>query len=290
MGCDNTTTMPFSAAMWDDYFSRGGNTFDTAYVYGGGLQEKLLGQWIKNRGVREDVSVIVKGAHTPFCTPEHLTSQLEESLGRLQTPYADIYMLHRDNLEVPIGEFVEVLNEHVKAGRIRAFGGSNWTLKRVEAANRYAKQHKLTGFTTISNNFSLAEMIDPVWGGCVAVSDAASRKWLTKHQVANFSWSSQARGFFAGRAHPDDKSDAELVRCWYSKTNFRRLERAKQLAQKRGVLPINIAAAYVLCQPFPSFALIGPRTIRELVTSFPALDIELSPDELRWLNLESDKL
>jgi predicted dehydrogenase len=128
MGCDNTVTMPHSAAMWDDYYERGGNTFDTAYVYGGGLQEKLLGQWIKNRGIREEVSVIAKGAHTPFCTPEWLTKQLEESLGRLQTPYADIYMLHRDNLEVPIGEFVEVLNEHVKAGRIRAFGGSNCCL------------------------------------------------------------------------------------------------------------------------------------------------------------------
>jgi aryl-alcohol dehydrogenase-like predicted oxidoreductase len=53
---------------------------------------------------------------------------------------------------------------------------------------------------------------------------------------------------------------------------------------------VTIAAAYVLCQPFPSFALVGPRTIHELVTSLPALDIELSDAELRWMNLESDRL
>ena len=147
-------------------------------------------------------------------------------------------------------------------------------------------KHNLTGFTVISNNFSLAEMVAPVWAGCVHVSDAASRAWLTQHQIANFAWSSQARGFFAGNAHPDTKSDAELVRCWYSPDNFRRLERVKELAAKHGVLPINIAAAYVLCQPFPSFALIGPHTLHEITTSLPALDITLTPDEMAWLNLE----
>ena len=67
---------------------------------------------------------------------------------------------------------------------------------------------------------------------------------------------------------------------------FRRLERARELAQQRGVLPINIALAYVLCQPFPTFPLIGPRALSETRTSFPALTIELTPEELRWLNLE----
>ena len=289
MGCDNTTTMPHSAAMWDDYFSRGGNTFDTAYVYGGGLQEKLLGQWIKNRGVREDVSVIVKGAHTPFCTPEHLTSQLEESLGRLQTPYADIYMLHRDNLEVPIGEFVEVLNEHVKAGRIRAFGGSNWTLARIAAANRYAARKGLQGFSVVSNNFSLARMVDAPWTGCISASDKESRRWLKKHQIPLLAWSSQARGFFTDRAAPDKRDDEQLVRCWYADDNFQRRERAYALAKKKGVPPIAIAAAYVLAQPFPTFALIGPRILSETVSSLVCLGVTLTPKECAWLNLERER-
>ena len=290
MGCDNQTTMPHGAAVWDDYFERGGNAFDTAYVYGGGLQEKLLGQWIKNRGLREEVVVIAKGAHTPFCTPEGLTEQLHESLGRLQTPYADIYMLHRDNLEVPVGQFVEVLNEHVRAGRIRAFGGSNWSLARVAAANRYAARKGRQGFSVVSNNFSLARMVDPVWAGCISAADKASRRWLRKHQLPLLAWSSQARGFFTDRAGRDKLDDEQLVRCWYADDNFARRERAYELAERKGVPAIAIAAAYVLTQPFPMFALIGPRIISETVSSLVCLGVTLTPKEAAWLNLERERL
>ena len=289
MGCDNQLTMPHGAAMWDDYFERGGNTFDTAWLYGGGLQERLLGQWMKNRGVRDQVVVIGKGGHTPHCTPEGITRQLHESLERLQTGRVDIYLMHRDNPGVPVGELVDMLNEHVRAGRIGIFGGSNWSIERVAAANRYAKRKGLQGFGALSNNFSLARMVDPVWGGCVSASDEASRKWLKKTQLPHFAWSSQARGFFTDRAGRDKTADAELVRCWYADDNFARRERAVELAAKKGVSPIAIAAAYVLHQPFPSFALIGPRTLSETVSSLECLRVQLTPKEVAWLNLERER-
>ena len=96
-------------------------------------------------------------------------------------------------------------------------------------------------------------------------------------------------GFFADRGGPDKKDDPELVRCWYSEDNFRRRDRVVEMAKKRNVLPINIALAYVLCQPFPTFPLIGPRQLSETRTSFPALEIDLSEQEVKWLNLEVDK-
>lgn len=287
MGVDNQTNFPHVAVMFDDYFAKGGNTFDTAFIYGGGLMERLLGQWIKLRGVRDQVNVIVKGCHTPWAYPSALTVQLNESLRRLQIDCADVYMMHRDNPEVPVGEFVDVMNQHVKAGRIKAFGGSNWTLARVTEANDYAKKHGLQGFSVVSNNFSLARMVDPVWGGCIAASDPESRAWFRETQLALLSWSSQARGFFLpGRAAPDKLEDKELARCWYSDDNFQRLERAKQLAERKGVSPINIALAYVLAQPFPTFALIGPRTLEETRTSMPGVAVELTEQEVKWLNLE----
>jgi predicted dehydrogenase/aryl-alcohol dehydrogenase-like predicted oxidoreductase len=287
MGCDNQQTLAHAAVMFDDFFEKGGNTFDTAHIYNGGLQEKLLGQWIRNRNVRDDVVVISKGAHTPYCTPGDLTTQFMQSLERLGADHADIYMLHRDNPDVPVGEFVEVLNEHVKAGRMRAFGGSNWSLARVQEANNYAAAHQLQGFSVVSNNFSLARMVDPVWAGCISASDPASRTWLARTQIPLLAWSSQARGFFLeGKAAPDKLDDKELVRCWYSDDNFRRLERADELARMKMVRPINIALAYVLSQPFPTFALIGPRTLAETRTSLPGANLKLTPAELGWLNLE----
>jgi aryl-alcohol dehydrogenase-like predicted oxidoreductase len=286
LGVDNQTTWPHASAMFDDFFEQGGNTFDSAYIYGRGVCERMLGHWIKNRGVREQVVILDKGAHTPYCDPESLTQQLYESLDRLQTDYVDIYMMHRDNPAIPVGEFITVLNEHKNAGRIRTFGGSNWSIERIQEANEWAKAHGMTGFSALSNNFSLARMIDPVWAGCISASDAQSRAWLQDNQMPLMPWSSQARGFFTGRAHPDDLSDPELVRCWYSEDNFKRLERVNQMARERNVLPISIALAYVLCQPFPTFPLIGPRQLSETRTSLPGLTLELTPADLRWLNLE----
>jgi len=286
MGVDNQTSWPHASVMFDDFFEQGGTCFDTAYIYASGACEKMLGHWVKNRGIREQVVLLDKGAHTPHCNPQALVSQLEESLTRLQTDYVDIYMLHRDNPDIPVGEFITVLNEQKHAGRMRIFGASNWSIERVEEANRWAAEHGMSGFSTMSNNFSLARMVDPVWAGCISASDARSRVWLTEHQMPLMPWSSQARGFFTGRANPNDHSDAELVRCWYSEDNFRRLERVNAMAKERGVLPINIALAYVLCQSFPTFPLIGPRLLSETRTSFPGLDIQLTPQEVRWLNLE----
>ena len=290
MGCDNQETLAHGAAMWDDYFERGGTTFDTAHVYGEGQKEATFGWWLRHRGNREQVTLISKGAHTPHCNPADMSRQLTESLDRLQTDYTDIYMLHRDNPEVPVGNFVEALNAEVQAGRIRIFGGSNWSLKRVAAANRYAKRKGLQGFSMVSNNLSLARMVDPVWHGCVLCSDIDSRRWLKKHQLPVLAWSSQARGFFTDRAAPDKLEDEELVRCWYSEDNFERRERAYALAKKKGTTAIAIAAAYVLTQPFPTFALIGPRLMSETVSSLPCLDVTLSPMEMAWLNLERKRL
>jgi predicted dehydrogenase/aryl-alcohol dehydrogenase-like predicted oxidoreductase len=286
LGCDNQENLPQGAAIFDDFFERGGNAFDTAWLYSGGKQERILGRWIAQRGLRSQVVVTAKGAHTPFCTPAFLDQQFCESLERLETGYADIYMLHRDNLQVPVGEFVDVLNEHHRAGRIKAFGGSNWTLPRLQEAQAYAAKKGLQSFSCVSNNFSLARMVAPVWSDCISAKDPAFKAWLMQGGISLLAWSSQARGFFTDRAHPDKKDDAELVRCWYSDDNFQRRERAFELARQKGVQPINIALAYVLCQSFPAFALIGPRQISETASTFQGLSVTLTPEEIRWLNLE----
>ncbi|ATG51690.1 oxidoreductase [Brachybacterium vulturis] len=287
MGCDNQMNLAHASAMFDAYVEIGGTTFDTAYVYGGGHIEKLFGQWVRNRGAREDVVVITKGAHTPHCDPASITRQLEESLERQGTDYADLYMMHRDNPEVPVGEFVDVMDEHLRAGRIRAYGGSNWTPERVDEANAYAKANGRTGFTILSNHFGLAEALDVPWAGCVHAADAQSKAWLEERGIALLPWSSQARGFFTGRAHPEDRSDAELVRCYYSDDNFERLARAEELGRERGVPATAIALAFVLHQKFPTFALFGPRSIAEMRSSTLGLGVELTEGELAWLDLRA---
>jgi len=288
-GCDNQENLPWAMAGFDDFFERGGNAFDTAYVYGGGKFEQFLGKWIKLRDIRSQVVLTVKGAHTPFCTPEFLDKQLRESLDRLQTDYADIYLMHRDNLRFPAGEFVEMLNEHHRAGRIKTFGGSNWTLTRLQEAEAYATKNGLRKFNCLSNQFSLARMVTPIWDGGISANDPAFKEWMAGSNISLLAWSSQARGFFSPRGHSDEKNE-ELLRCWNSDDNFLRRERASELARQKGVPTINIALAYVLCQPFQTFALIGPRQISQTVDACRALSVTLTPEEINWLNLVKEIL
>jgi aryl-alcohol dehydrogenase-like predicted oxidoreductase len=284
MGTMSQRNIAHATAIFDDFFARGGNCFDTAHIYAGGGTEKLLGQWLRNRGLREEVVVIGKGAHTPHCDPDSLQRQLLETLDRLQTAYVDIYFMHRDNPEIPVGEFVAVLNELCDEGQIRAFGGSNWSKERVDEANAWARANGKAGFVAVSNNLSLARMVHPPWEGSISSSDPAYYQWHCDTGMPLFAWSSQARGFFVpDRAAPDKTDDPELVRAWYSDDNFQRLARCNELAEKRGLHPVTVALAYVLHQPFPVFCLVGPETIDETRGSMAALDVELTAEEVRWL-------
>ncbi|MET3857429.1 aldo/keto reductase [Rhizobium sp. OAE497] len=269
----------------DAFYEAGGNAFDTAHVYGGGKTEAIFGDWHTSRKVpRDEIVLIGKGAHSPLCYPDMIAKQLDQSLDRLKTDYVDIYFMHRDNTAVPVGEFVDAMDAEVKRGRIRGiFGGSNWTRARMEEAIAYADKNRKTAPAALSNNFSLAEMLDPIWAGCVAASDDEWKAWLNKKQIPNFAWSSQGRGFFTDRAGRDKHDDEEIVRCWYSDRNFERRDRAIELANKLGRSPIHIALAYVIAQPFPVIPLIGPRTIAELEDSLSALDIKLTPEQVKWL-------
>jgi predicted dehydrogenase/aryl-alcohol dehydrogenase-like predicted oxidoreductase len=287
LGFEDFRTFSSGAILLDAFFEAGGNAFDTAFVYGAGYTEKLFGDWHSSRGVREESVIIGKGAHTPLCYPDAIGKQLTTSLERLKTDYVDVYFMHRDNTDVPVGEFVDAMDAEVKRGRIRGiFGGSNWTRERIDAANAYAKSAGKQGFGALSNNFALAEMQDVIWPGCVSSSDDEWKDWLEARQLPNFAWSSQGRGFFTERAGRDKRDSEELVRVWYSEKNFGRRDRAIELAKKLGKSPIHVALAYVLQQPFPVVPLIGPRTLQELDDSLGALDIKVTPEDVRWLEGE----
>lgn len=290
LGCDNRDTLADGAIVWDAWMEAGGNAFDTAHIYNAGLNEQVLGDWIRNRGVADSIVVTAKGAHTPNCTPAAIEKQLDESLSRLGLEQVPIYLLHRDNPAVPVGEFIDALNRLHNAGRIGVFGGSNWTVERFLEANAYAASNGLQPMRLLNNNLSLAVMEKPVWPGCISSSSLATRRVLQEQAVVHFSWSSQARGFFlAEQLRHRLPADTSPETCFGSKNNSERRRRAEALGAERGVTANAIALAWVLTQPFPSFALVGSRSPGEIVSSLPALHITLDDSERAWLNLEQEK-
>jgi aryl-alcohol dehydrogenase-like predicted oxidoreductase len=291
LGCDNKETWEEGAPVWDHWLARGGNAFDTAWLYGGGKHERALGEWMARRGVAKDVVVVVKGAHTPHCTPEAIGRQLAESLERLRIASAPIYIMHRDNPDVPVGEFVEALNVLRGKGLVGVFGGSNWAVGRFEAARAYAEARGLQPLSILNNNLSLAEMVKPIWAGCISSHETATLDYLRATRTAHFSWSSQARGYFLPAEFRNRlPEDTGPETCFGSDANAERRRRAEELARRRGVSANNVALAWVLAQEFPSFALVGSRDVSEIDSTLPALSCALTPEEVAWLNLDRPDL
>ena len=145
-------------------------------------------------------------------------------------------------------------------------------------------------------------MIRPLWNGCVSSNEDNILDYLENTQTAHLSWSSQGRGYFL----PDEitkKIEDQITKdetwrkpgehssgpisCYDSEDNRERKKRAINLAEKFKVTSQNIAGAWPLNQSFPSFALIGPRTIDEINTCLPSLDIKVSKEYIDWLNLKN---
>jgi aryl-alcohol dehydrogenase-like predicted oxidoreductase/predicted dehydrogenase len=288
LGCDNQTSDIHAFAMFDYFYGAGGRVFDTAYIYNNGMGDKYLGNWINSRGVQEEVLVLGKGAHTPDCRPECIKPQIIESLERLSLDKIDIYCLHRDNNDIPVSEFIDALDEIKAEGLINKIGASNWKLDRFKQARDFALKENKEPFTILSNNFSLAKMIDPVWPGCVAI-DNNFLDYINQNNIMLFPWSSTARGFFikkkeiATSDHFSNPSMDEEKRVWHSEANLKRREICFNIAAERNVEPIEIALAYVIQSSNLIFPLIGPRTINELNSSIYATSINLSDVEIEQL-------
>jgi aryl-alcohol dehydrogenase-like predicted oxidoreductase len=263
-------------ALFDAWLEAGGTVIDTAHVYEDGDAERVLGRWLADRpGARERIVLVTKGAHPDGdrrrVTPADIAADLRDSMERLGGP-VDLYLLHRDDPDVDVGEIVDALDAHRSAGEIRAFGVSNWTLARIDEANAYAAQRGVAGIACNSPHLSLAVQNEPPWAGCLSATGAESRAWHERTGMPLVAWSAQAGGYFAG---------AES-RVYDNADNRERRARAGQLGDANAV-----ALAWVLAQPFPTVAIVGPHSLEHLHASLEALDVELSADEVRWLNLEA---
>lgn len=273
-------------AVLDTFVAAGGTLVDTAHSYGNGAADRTLGMWLARRD-RASLVILAKGGHpladgAPRVSPEHLRSDLLESLERLGTDHVDLFVLHRDDPSVPVARLLEATQALREAGWARAFGVSNWSIERLREANDYAASHGLTPFAVNSPGMSLASAREPMWPGCV-YADGAARAWHAAAGLPAVAWSAQARGFFSGRHARDAIDDPELRRVYGCDANFDRLERATALARERGVTPNQVALAYLLAQPFPLAALVAARNAAQLHDSLGALRVQLSAADVRWL-------
>lgn len=229
--------------------------------------------------------ILTKGAHPDLAdwrsrmTPDEIDADVAASLDRLGVPSVDLYLVHRDDTSVPVSVIVEALAAHVAAGRVGAFGVSNWTLGRLDEALDYIAAHDLPPLAASSSYFGLASVVGPSGPGVIDATDGASRTWYASHAPRMVAWSPGGNGYFVADADPA----ADGRKVYHGPVNLERRERAADLGARRGLSMSQVALAWVLNQPFAPVALVGTRSGGHLEEAIEASTIVLSPDELRWL-------
>ncbi|XCP84934.1 aldo/keto reductase [Roseburia hominis] len=153
-------TEKFAIEQLDRFVDYGGNFMDSAHIYGDWIpgerarSEKIFGRWLRARKNRHNLVIIGKGGHPDFdqmdisrVNAKALAEDMNATLENLGTDYVDIYILHRDDVCIPVEELVDTLEGFRREGKTRYYGCSNWTLERLKAAQDYAKRQGYKGFS-----------------------------------------------------------------------------------------------------------------------------------------------
>lgn len=282
--------------LLDQMYELGINAFDSARGYG--LSERVLGHWVKHKKNREEVVILTKcGNATPTGTVHIdravMTNELKQSLSELGTDYVDILLLHRDDVNTSIAEYLETFNDFVREGIIKSFGVSNWTVDRIQEANAYAAEHGLCPFSLSSPNFGLAEQVNDPWGGnCVTISGQGNkevRDWYSRTNMPVLAYSALGRGFFSGRFEAGDYETAKSVLDAYAQkgylypVNMERLERCRILAEKHKCSVAQIAMSYIFSHSMNVFAVVSTTSPDRMKLNIEAAKLKLSQEEVRFL-------
>ena len=293
----STISAANSFALLDTYLDAGGNFLDTAHIYANWLDaepsasEKTIGRWCRTRNNRDQIILATKGGHPdlaknnrPRLSPDQLRTDLDESLTYLATDAIDLYWLHRDDSQRPVGEILDTLNDLIAAGKIRHIGCSNWPPHRIRQAQQYASKHALQGFVANQLMWSLAA-VDPnaIEDKTMVVMDDESYALHKETQLTAVAYSSQAQGFFTKMQHGPTELAEPFGTMYCTPANVARHHRASELAQQLSVPTTAIALSYLISQPFPTIPVVGCRTVSQLTQSLAASDLTLPAPSMRYL-------
>ncbi|MEG0766359.1 MAG: aldo/keto reductase, partial [Clostridia bacterium] len=226
-------------ALMDRYVEAGGNCFDSARKYANGQSDAALGRWLAQSGMRAHVVLCAKGCHpadtaamhVSRVTPRDIVQDLDEALAAMGVEYVDMFLLHRDNPNLPVEEIMPVLDAQVKAGKVRAVGVSNWTVGRIAQANAFARENDLTPFSVSQLLFSLAQTTPAQTQDVThVIMNNVEFGWYQETQLPVMAFGTQARGYFARYAAGKEQKPGPRQYYDFLPENHRRAERLRHLS------------------------------------------------------------
>jgi aryl-alcohol dehydrogenase-like predicted oxidoreductase len=281
-------------ALLDAFLEAGGNFIDTARVYSNWIpgevnrSERIIGDWLVDRGVRDRVVVATKGGHPdlvdqiPRLSREAMEIDLYGSLEKLQTDVIDLYYLHRDDTHRSVTELLDVLHTFQQAGKLRYYACSNWTPSRMQEAYDYAKAQGYTGFVANQMRWSVAGFLGkPPGDKTMCAMDQETMDFHVQTGMAAIPYNSQGGGFFS-KLDRDPKSVEKSGS--YTVGNLKLYAYLKQVARELGVAISQVVLAYFWSQPFVSIPIVGCRNLEQLNDSLLAVDCELPDDVMKKIS------
>ena len=276
-----------SAPFFREAVEAGINFFDTADMYSLGVSEEITGRQLLKLGNRDQFVIATKVGLKMSDDPndiglsrKHIMRSVDRSLKRLGTDYIDLYQIHRWDYATPIEETMEALHDVVKAGKVRHIGASSmWARQFIEAQN-LAMSAGWTPFTTMQNFYNLAYREE----------EREMIPYCAETGVGLIPWSPMGRGLLTRRHTEQNMAETtrgqtdDLAHALFKREDdFRVANAVGDVADARGIPMAQVALAWVLSNGAVNAPIIGASKANHIADAVAALDVDLTPEELKTL-------
>lgn len=256
------------------------NFIDSAFIYGPGRSEELIGEVLKERGVRDNVVIATKGAHvitgdkiTLDNSPAFLRQSVEDSLKRLQTDYIDLYYIHFPDENTPKDEAVGELKKLKDEGKIRAIGVSNFSIDQLKEANKDGHVDVLQSHYNLLHRDAEQDLLP----------------YTQEHGISFVPYFPLASGLLGGKYKQGDtfsdirKNDPLFQGETFAK-NLEKVDKVRQIANAKGVEVAHVVLAWYLTVPSIDVLIPGAKRPEQIVSNLETLKVQLTPEEIKTID------
>jgi aryl-alcohol dehydrogenase-like predicted oxidoreductase len=283
-----------SFELLDAMTAAGINFLDTANTYQtwlsghvGGESEKIIGNWLKRTGKREQVVIATKlgkpmGDGGKGLSRKYMMDEVERSLRRLQTDYIDLYQSHEDDANTPLEETMEAFAELIKQGKVKVIGASNFKAARLDQAIETSKQHGWPTYISLQPHYNL------VWR---TEFETELEPVCRKYGLAVLPYFSLASGFLTGKyrteADMEGSSRAGMVKRYFNDRGLRVVAALDEIARKHGSTPAQVALAWLMARPVQTIPIASATSRKQLDELVKAMELKLDRESLEKLDVVS---
>ena len=287
-----TSDVATTFGVLDRAVAAGINFIDTADVYGqDGLSERVLGDWLAQRALRDKLVIATKfrftmgdGPNRSGASRYRIVKCCEDSLRRLKTDRIDLYQIHMQDVTVPEDETLRALDDLVTAGKVLYIGCSNYAAYRLMDSLWRAKTAHQARFVTLQAQYSL--IVRDIERELVPL--------CRNEGLGILPWSPLAAGFLSGKFERGKAVDTstrlgakDRMKRYDTERNWRILDAVRAIASELSVSPAAVSLAWLLAKPQVASVIFGARTIEQLESNLAAADLELSHAHVEALDKAS---